>query len=60
MKRMGASMVVSVSDFKRSPTGVIARAEGEAMLERLDDFALVEVARERTHEEPACVPLDEL
>jgi antitoxin StbD len=32
----------------------------EAMLERLDDLALVEIARERADEEPVRVALDEL
>lgn len=81
MQRMEAPVAVSVSDLKRSPTGVMARAEGEAvavlnhnrvmaymvpaeayeaMLERLDDLALVEIARERADEEPVRVALDEL
>lgn len=81
MQRMEAPVAVSVSDLKRSPTGVMARAEGEAvavlnhnrvmaymvpaeayeaMLERLDDLALVEIARERAQEEPVRVALDEL
>ena len=78
---MEAPVAVSVSDLKRSPTGVMARAEGEAvavlnhnrvmaymvpaeayeaMLERLDDLALVEIAHERAQEEPVRVALDEL
>ena len=81
MQRMEAPVAVSVSDLKRSPTGVMARAEGEAvavlnhnrvmaymvpaeayeaMLERLDDLALAEIARERAQEEPVRVALDEL
>ena len=81
MQRMEAPIAVSVSDLKRSPTGVMARAEGEtvavlshnrvvaymvpaeayeAMLERLDDLALAETVRERAHEEPVRVSLDEL
>ena len=81
MQRMEAPVAVSVSDLKKSPTRVMARAEGEAvavlnhnrvmaymvpaeayeaMLERLDDLALVEIARERAQEEPVRVPLDEL
>ena len=81
MQRMEAPMAVSVSDLKKSPTRVMARAEGEAvavlnhnrvvaymvpaeayeaMMERLDDLALVEIARERAHEEPVRVSLDEL
>lgn len=81
MQRMEAPMAVSVSDLKKSPTAVMARAEGEAvavlnhnrvvaymvpaeayeaMMERLDDLALAEIARERAHEEPVRVSLDEL
>ncbi len=81
MQRMEAPIAVSVSDLKKSPTGVMARAGGEAvavlnhnrvmaymvpaeayeaMLERLDDLALVEIARERAQEEPVRVALDEL
>ena len=81
MQRMEAPIAVSVSDLKRSPTGVMARAEGEAvavlnhnrvmaymvpaeayeaMLERLDDLALAEIARSRAGEEPVRVALDEL
>ena len=31
MERMEASVAVSVSDLKKSPTGVMTRAEGEAV-----------------------------
>ena len=81
MQRMEAPMAISVSDLKKSPTAIMARAEGEAvavlnhnrvvaymvpaeayeaMMERLDDLALVEIARERADEEPVRVSLDEL
>ena len=81
MQRMEAPMAVSVSDLKKSPTAIMARAEGEAvavlnhnrvvaymvpaeayeaMMERLDDLALAEIVRERAHEEPVRVSLDEL
>lgn len=81
MQRIEASLAVSVSDLKKSPSDVMVRAGGEAvavlnhnrvvaymvpasayeaMLERLDDLALAEVARARAHEEPVRVSLDEL
>ena len=81
MQRMEAPIAVSVSDLKKSPTAIMARAEGEAvavlnhnrvmaymvpaeayeaMMERLDDLALAEIVRERAHEEPVRVSLDEL
>ena len=81
MQRMEAPVAVSVSDLKKSPTAIMARAEGqavavlnhnrvvaymvpaeafEAMMERLDDLALVEIVRECAHEEPVRVALDEL
>lgn len=81
MQRVEALMAVSVSDLKKSPSGVMDRADGEAvavlnhnrvmaymvpavayeaMLERLDDLALVESVRERAHEAPARISLGEL
>ena len=81
MQRVEASVAVSVSDLKKSPSGVMARADGEAvavlnhnrvmaymvpaeayeaMLERLDDLALVEIVRARAGEASVGVSLDEL
>ena len=51
MQRMEAQVAVNVSDLKKSPTGIMARADGEAV---------AEIIRERAHEEPVRVSLDEL
>jgi antitoxin StbD len=80
MQRVEAPVAVSVSDLKKSPSGVMARADGaavavlnhnrvmaymippeayEAMLERLDDLALAETARDRAGETPVPVSLDD-
>jgi antitoxin StbD len=81
MQRVEAHIAVSVSDLKKSPTAVMAKADGEAvavlnhnrvmaymvpadayeaMVERLDDLALAEIARARAGEVPVPVRLDEL
>ena len=81
MQRVEATVAVSVSDLKKSPSGVMARADGEAvavlnhnrvmaymvpadayeaMLERLDDLALIEIARARADEASVSVSLHEL
>lgn len=81
MQRLEASVAVSVSDLKKSPSAVMEDAAGEtvavlnhnrvmaymvpaaayeAMIERLDDQALVETIRSRADETPMRVSLDEL
>ena len=81
MQRLEASVAVSVSDLKKSPSAVMEDAAGEAvavlnhnrvmaymvpaaayeaMVERLDDLALVETIRSRTAEKPMRVSLDDL
>lgn len=81
MQRLEASVAVSVSDLKKSPSAVMEDAAGEtvavlnhnrvmaymvpaaayeAMIERLDDQALVETIRSRADETPVRVSLDEL
>ena len=81
MQRLEASVAVSVSDLKKSPSAVMEGAAGEtvavlnhnrvmaymvpaaayeAMMERLDDLALVDVIRSRADEAPLSVSLDEL
>ncbi len=81
MQRLEASVAVSVSDLKKSPSAVMEDAGGqtvavlnhnrvmaymvpaaayEAMIERLDDQALVETIRSRADETPMRVSLDEL
>lgn len=81
MQRLEASMAVSVSDLKKSPSSVMADARGEAvavlnhnrvmaymvpaavyeaMMERLDDLALMDTIRSRADEVPVGVALDEL
>ena len=81
MQRVEAAVAVSVSELKKSPSGVLARADGEAvavlnhnrvmaymvpaeayevMIERLDDLALAEIARDRAGDETVPVSLDEL
>jgi antitoxin StbD len=74
-------MAVSVSDLKKSPSGVMEDAAGEtvavlnhnrvmaylvpaaayeAMVERLDDLALVDTIRSRADEKPVRVSLNDL
>lgn len=74
-------MAVSVSDLKKSPSGVMEDAAGEtvavlnhnrvmaymvpaatyeAMIERLDDLALVDTIRSRADEKPVPVSLNDL
>lgn len=81
MQRLEASVAVSVSDLKKSPSAVMQDAAGEtvavlnhnrvmaymvpaatyeAMMERLDDLALVEIVQSRANERPVRVGLDEL
>jgi antitoxin StbD len=81
MQRLEASVAVSVSDLKKSPSGVMESAAGEtvavlnhnrvmaymvpaaayeAMVERLDDQALIETIRARADETPVAVSLDDL
>ena len=81
MQRLEASVAVSVSDLKKSPSAVMEDAAGEtvailnhnrvmaymvpaaayeAMVERLDDQALIETIRSRADETPVRVALDEL
>lgn len=81
MQRLEASVAVSVSDLKKSPSAVMEDAAGqtvavlnhnrvmaymvpaaayEAMIERLDDQALIETVRSRANETPVSVSLDEL
>lgn len=81
MQRVEAPVAVSVSDLKKSPSGVMAEAAGEtvavlnhnrvmaymvpaavyeAMMERLDDLALVDVIRAQAGEVPVDVTLDDL
>lgn len=81
MQRVEAQIAVSVSDLKKSPTAIMAQADGEAvavlnhnrvmaymvpadayeaMVERLDDLALAEIARARADEAPVRVTLNEL
>ena len=81
MQRVEASVAVSVSDLKKSPSGVMDDAAGqtvavlnhnrvmaymvpaavyEAMVERMDDMALLETIRERQAETPVRVSLDAL
>ena len=81
MQRIEAQIAVSVSDLKKSPAAIMAKADGatvavlnhnrvmaymvpadayEAMIERLDDLALIEIARSRADETPVRVGLDEL
>lgn len=81
MQRVEASVAVSVSDLKKSPSAVMEEAKGEAvailnrnrimaymvpaetyeaMLDRLDDFHLVETAKARAGETGASVDLDKL
>lgn len=81
MQRLEASVAVSVSDLKKSPSAVMEDAAGEtvavlnhnrvmaymvpaaayeAMIERLDDLALVETIRSRASEQPLRVSLDDL
>ncbi|MBB1178941.1 antitoxin [Pseudomonas sp. FW305-3-2-15-E-TSA4] len=81
MQRVEASIAVSVSDLKKSPSAVMDDAAGqtvavlnhnrvmaymvpaavyEAMIERLDDLALIETVRQRQDETPVRVSLDAL
>jgi antitoxin StbD len=81
MQRVEASVAVSVSDLKKSPSAVMDGAAGEAvavlnhnrvmaymvpaaayeaMVERLDDLALVDIIRSRADETPVRVSLDDL
>lgn len=81
MQRVEAHIAVSVSDLKKSPSGVMDDAAGEtvavlnhnrvmaymvpaaayeAMIERLDDLALVEVVKARADENPVRVSLNDL
>ena len=81
MQRVEAQLAVSVSDLKKNPTAIMARAGGEAvavlnhnrvmaymvpadayeaMVERLDNLALAEIARARSDEAPVRVALSEL
>ena len=81
MQRVESNVAVSVSDLKKSPTGVLAQADGEsvavlnhnrvmaymvpaeryeAMMARLDDLALLDLAQARSEETPIKVGLDEL
>ena len=81
MQRVEASVAVSVSDLKKSPSGVMDDAAGqtvavlnhnrvmaymvpaaayEAMVERMDDMALLETIRARQAETPVRVSLDAL
>jgi len=81
MQRVEASMAVSVSDLKKSPSAVLEGADGEAvavlnhnrvmaymvpaplyeaMMERLDDQALVEIVRARGDEKPVRISIDDL
>lgn len=81
MQRVDANVAVSVSDLKKSPTGVLEQAHGEpvavlnhnrvmaymvpaahyeAMMERLDDLALIDLVQARAAETPLKVALDEL
>lgn len=81
MQRVEATLAVSVSDLKKSPTAVMSEAKGatvavlnhnrvmaymvpaviyEALIERLDDQALVEIARERLGEVGIPVDIDAL
>ena len=68
MQRVESNVAVSVSELKKSPTGVLAQANGEtiavlnhnrvmaymvpaeryeAMMERLDDLALIDLVQAR-------------
>ena len=81
MQRVEATLAVSVSDLKKSPTAVMSKAKGatvavlnhnrvmayivpaglyEALLERLDDQTLVDLARERLDEVGHPVDIDAL
>ncbi|PWG16144.1 type II toxin-antitoxin system Phd/YefM family antitoxin [Salibaculum griseiflavum] len=81
MQRVDANVAVSVSDLKKSPTGVLEQADGEpvavlnhnrvmaymvpaahyeAMMERMDDLALIDVVQACAAEAPVKVTLDEL
>lgn len=81
MQRVDASVAVSVSDLKKSPSAVMDDAGGqpvavlnhnrvmaymvpaavyEAMVERLDDLALIDTIRGRQDETPVSVSLDAL
>lgn len=81
MQRVEAGIAVSVSDLKKSPSGVIDNAHGapvavlnhnrvmgyfvpaatyEAIIERLDDQALVEIVKARADEATVEIDLDHL
>lgn len=81
MQRVEATVSVSVSDLKKSPSAVMDVAEGEpvavlnhnrvmaylvpadlyeAMLDRLDDQYLVDIAKARSDEQGEPVDIDEL
>lgn len=81
MQRVEASISASVSDLRKSPSGVLEAAKGEpvailnhntvmaymvpadvyeAMLDRLDDLDLVEIAKSRAGEVGVPVNIDDL
>ncbi|MBU1346578.1 MAG: type II toxin-antitoxin system Phd/YefM family antitoxin [Alphaproteobacteria bacterium] len=51
---------VAVLNHNRVMAYMVPPATYEAMLERLDDLALVETVRARAHERPVRIALDEL
>lgn len=81
MQRVEATLSVSISDLRKSPSAVMEAAQGEtvailnhnrimaymvpaetyeAILDRLDDLALVELAKARANEKGVPVDIDAL
>jgi antitoxin StbD len=81
MQRIEATLSASISDLRKSPSSLMAAAQGEAVaifnrnrimaymvpaatyeaiVDRLDDLALVEIAEARAEEKGVSVDIDEL